>query len=70
VKHSPVATFLVKSLGFDRVRSLIPVAKHLFRGDMSYGEFLQHIEPAVVNQIITATLQLFDQRRKLLSPMP
>jgi hypothetical protein len=69
VKHSPVATFLVKSLGFARVRSLLPVAKKLFRGHLSYQEFLHHIEPAVVNQIITATLQLFDQRRNLLSSL-
>ncbi len=69
LRHSPVATFLVKSLGFERVRSLIPLAKKLFQGYMSYGEFLQHIEPTVVNQIITAIVQLFDQRRNLLSTM-
>ncbi len=68
VKHSPVATFLVKSLGFARVRSLISLAKELFHGAISYEAFLENIEPAVVNQIITATLQLFDQRRNLLCP--
>jgi len=69
VKHSPVATFLVKSLGFAQLRLLIPLSKQLFHGEITSEEFLRAIEPAVVNQIISATLQLFDQRRNLLSPM-
>jgi len=69
VKHSPVATFLVKSLGFAALLPIISLAKRLFHEEITHEEFLQHIEPAVVNQIITATLQLFDQRRNLLSPM-
>jgi hypothetical protein len=67
VKHSPVATFLVKLLGFDRIRSLLVTAKKFFKGEVSDREFLECVEEEVVAQITSATLQLFDARRAALA---
>ncbi|MFN3927830.1 MAG: hypothetical protein ACK4QL_11075 [Pseudanabaenaceae cyanobacterium] len=67
VKHSPVATFLVRYLGFDQVRSLLVTAKRFFKGEITAVEYLQAIDPYVLQAIIAATVALFDARRNALA---
>lgn len=63
VKNSPIATFVVKSLGFDRVRELLQEAKGFFRGEQTAEVFLSLCDDAVVDPVIQGIAQLFESRK-------
>lgn len=66
VKHSPVATYVVKALGFERAGELLQIARQFFDGTMGGESFLSRCEPAIVDAIVTAVYHVFDHRIRAL----
>jgi hypothetical protein len=64
VKHSPVATFLVRSIGFDRSVCLLEQARSFFCQHISGEEFLSACDPHIVEAIVAGACQVFEIRRK------
>jgi hypothetical protein len=62
LKNSPIATFIVKSVGFDEMRHLIQSAKDFFTGKISPFEFLCECNADVVGAIANGVGQLFKSR--------
>lgn len=63
VRHSPVATYLVKSIGFEAMGHLLIRVKQFFKGEITGEQWLKEIEAPVLAGVLTATLKLFDARR-------
>ena len=70
VKHSPVATFVVKSLGFARSAELLEQAREFFAGNIQGEEFLAACEPDIVGAIVNAVYCVFDLRQRALRKLP
>ncbi len=66
LKNSPVATFIVKSMGFDALRGFLVSAKAFLAGDMSPDEFLAQCDPAIVDAILNGAIRLFECRLEAL----
>lgn len=62
IKNSPVATFLIKVVGYQDIRRLLSICKEFFNGKLSPEQFLCHCNPHVTNTIISAVLKLFESR--------
>jgi hypothetical protein len=67
LQHSPVATFIVKLIGFDAVREQCDRAKEFFKGDISTEEFIRGFHYTVPEKLITALVELFDSRKTSVS---
>ncbi|HEY9621547.1 MAG TPA: hypothetical protein V6C78_14390 [Crinalium sp.] len=67
VKNSPIATFVVKSVGFEDVRVLVMRAKEFFKGDISAEDFLTSCTPEVVETVTNGVIQLFESRKVALA---
>jgi hypothetical protein len=67
VKNSPVATFMVKSLGFLEMSRMLFLAKEFFKGNLTEEELIKSCDPYVIDNIKSAVLQLFDSRKAALS---
>jgi hypothetical protein len=63
VRHSPVATYLVKCLGFETMGHLLTKAKQFFRQEITGEAWLAEIDQSVRSAVLHATLKLFDARR-------
>jgi hypothetical protein len=63
VKNSPVATFIIKTIGFAEARRLLSDAKHLFMGELEPEAFLARCDRAVVHTITDGVLQVFESRK-------
>jgi hypothetical protein len=63
VKNSPIATFVVKSVGFEDVRFLLGQAKKFFAGELTAEEFLASCNPDVVRTVTDGVRQLFESRK-------
>jgi hypothetical protein len=63
VKNSPVATYIVKSIGFQEARHLLLQAKEFFKGGLSAEEFLGLCDRSLVETIVKAVLQVFESRK-------
>jgi hypothetical protein len=63
VKNSPVATYIIKSLGFSESRALLMQAKEYFKGNLSGEEFLALCDRNAVDVITKAVLQVFESRK-------
>jgi hypothetical protein len=66
LKNSPLATFIVKSAGFEHSQSLLIRAKEFFKGDIEAEDFLKDCHPDIVAAITQAVAQLFDTRKAAL----
>ena len=64
VKHSPVATFVVRSIGFTRSSALLAQARAFFSQQISGEQFLQSCDPDIVEAIVGGACQVFEIRRK------
>jgi len=64
IKNSPVATYLIKSLGFKAARELLKEAKAFFKGDLTAEEFLQHCDRTVLEPIVSGVAKVFESRRE------
>lgn len=67
VKNSPIATYVVKSVGFSAVRELIGHAKEFFKGAITPEEFLDRCDASVVQTVTSGVIQLFRSREVALS---
>jgi len=63
VKNSPVATYLIKSIGFAEARRLLLQAKEFFKRSITAEEFLACCDREVVETIVRAVLQVFESRK-------
>jgi len=62
VKHSPVATFVVKSLGFDRASELLIDARQFFDKQIASEQFLLRCNRSMVEDIVSAVERVFEVR--------
>ncbi|PZV16522.1 MAG: hypothetical protein DCF20_08420 [Pseudanabaena sp.] len=67
VKNSPVATFMVKSIGFKEMQNMLDLSKEFFKGNLTSEELIACWDPYVMSMIKGAVLQLFDSRKAALS---
>ena len=67
VKNSPVATFMVKSIGFTEMQRMLNLSKEFFKGNLTSEDLLASCDPYVMSTIKSAVLQLFDSRKGALS---
>ncbi|MBF2065020.1 MAG: hypothetical protein IGS39_11455 [Calothrix sp. C42_A2020_038] len=63
LQHSPIATFIVKSIGFDAVQKQCELAKQFFLGNISSEEFICSFDNCVPEKIIDALQALFESRK-------
>ncbi len=67
VKNSPVATFMVKSIGFSEMQRMLKLSKEFFKGNLTAEELITSCDFYVIETIKSAVLQLFDSRKASLS---
>jgi hypothetical protein len=67
VKNSPVATFMVKLIGFTEMQRMLDLSKEFFKGNLTSEELMASCDPYVMSMIKNAVLQLFDSRKAALS---
>ena len=67
VKNSPVATFMVKSLGFEEMQRMLMLSKEFFKGNLTSEELIASCDSHVMSMLKSAVLKLFDSRIASLS---
>jgi hypothetical protein len=67
LKNSPLATYIVKSIGFDAVRHQCDRSKLFFRGELTQEQFLEGVNPEITLTVIKGITKLFEQRQASLS---
>lgn len=67
VKNSPVATYIIKSVGFQEAQRLLVQAKEFFKKNIGPEDFLQACDRHLVDTIIQAVLQVFESRKIAMS---
>jgi hypothetical protein len=67
VKNSPIATFMVKSIGFTEMQRMLDLSKEFFKGNLTSEELIESCDPYVMSMIKNAVLHLFDSRKASLS---
>ncbi|MBD2576327.1 hypothetical protein H6G50_01330 [Oscillatoria sp. FACHB-1406] len=66
LKHSPLATFIVKSVGFKEAQRLCDRAKDFFKNQCSSEEFIAEFDPQLFQVAIDGTISLFESRKAAL----
>jgi hypothetical protein len=66
IKNSPVATFIIKSIGFAETEKFLKKAHEFFAGHISSEEFLSYCAPDVIDTITSGVMKLFDSRKRAL----
>ena len=66
IKNSPVATFIIKSIGFSETENFLKKAQDFFAGHISSEEFLSYCSPDVIDTISSGVMKLFDSRKTAL----
>ena len=66
IKNSPVATFIIKSIGFAETENFLKKAQEFFAGHISSEEFLSYCAPDVIDTISSGVMKLFDSRKTAL----
>ncbi|MEG4961429.1 MULTISPECIES: hypothetical protein [unclassified Microcoleus] len=66
IKNSPVATFIIKSIGFSETENFLKKAQDFFAGHISSEEFLSYCSPDVIDTISSGVMKLFDSRKMAL----
>jgi hypothetical protein len=66
IKHSPLATFMVKLVGFEEIRRQRQRAQEFFQESLSAEDFLSGCDSKLIEAIATGVLQLFDSRKSAL----
>lgn len=67
IKNSPLATFMVKAMGFDAICHLRDRGKAFFKGEISGEELLNEADPGVLTTIVDGLGKLFDSRKGAVS---
>jgi hypothetical protein len=66
IKNSPVATFIIKSIGFAETANFLNKAQEFFAGHITSEEFLSYCAPDVIETISSGVMKLFDSRKTAL----
>jgi hypothetical protein len=66
IKNSPVATFIIKSIGFEAAQQLLLAAKEFFKGTLPSEEFLALCDRQVIQVITDGVLKVFESRQTAL----
>jgi hypothetical protein len=61
--NSPLATFVVKSVGFEEMKYQCDRAKEFFRENLSADDFIADFNPVVTEIIVDSIIKLFDSRK-------
>ncbi len=63
LENSPLATFVVKIVGFDEMRYQCDRAKEFFRKNLDGDDFISDFNPIVTEIVVDSILKLFDSRK-------
>jgi hypothetical protein len=63
LENSPLATFIVKSIGFGAIADQCNQARKFFHGNISTEEFISGFPQALPDNVIRSLLKLFDGRK-------
>jgi hypothetical protein len=63
LKESPLATFIIKSIGFEEMQHQSKQAKEFFKGNISAVDFISGFNRTVTAIVVEALVQLFDSRK-------
>jgi hypothetical protein len=63
LENSPLATFMVKIVGFDEMRYQCVRAKELFRANLAADDFITDFNPIVTEIVVDSILKLFETRK-------
>ncbi|MEG3841492.1 hypothetical protein QT986_14840 [Microcoleus sp. herbarium14] len=63
LENSPLATFVVKIVGFDEMRYQCDRAKEFFRENLDADDFITDFNPIVTEIVVDSILKLFDSRK-------
>ncbi len=66
LKNSPLATFVVKYIGFDGIRQMKERSQEFFQGTISSEDFLASCNPDMTQIIINEVIKLLDNRKAAL----
>ncbi|MEG3941465.1 hypothetical protein QT995_25405 [Microcoleus sp. S36b_A3] len=66
IKNSPVATFIIKSIGFAETENFLKKAQDFFAERITSEEFLSYCAPDVIDTISSGVMKLFDSRKMAL----
>ena len=64
LKNSPIASYLVKAIGFPEIERLFEISIGFYENKLSAEEFLQNCDPNVVESIIKGIIEIFKIRTK------
>lgn len=70
IKNSPVATYMIKSIGFAESRRLLVYAKEFFKETLTAEAFLAMCDRTVVDTITNGILQVFESRKVAMRGLP
>ena len=63
LENSPLATFVVKMVGFDEMRYQCDRTQEFFRANFNADDFITDFNPIVTEIVVNSILKLFDSRR-------
>ena len=63
LENSPLATFIVKVVGFDEMRYQCDRAKEFFRENLDADDFITDFNPIVTEIVVDSIIKLFDSRK-------
>jgi len=66
IKNSPVATFIIKSIGFAETGNFLKKAQDFFAGHISAEQLLSFCDAEVIDTIESGVMKLFDSRKTAL----
>jgi len=69
VKHSPVATYVIKSIGFAQAKLLLDIAREFFDLKRTGEEFLQACNHEIVEAIVAGVQKIFEVRAKAIGTL-
>jgi hypothetical protein len=63
LENSPLATFVVKMIGFDEMRYQCNRAKEFFKENLDANDFINDFNPIVTEIIVDSIMKLFESRK-------
>lgn len=63
LENSPLATFMVKMVGFDEMRYQRDRAKEFFKENLNSDDFITDFNPTVTEIVVDSIVKLFDSRK-------
>jgi hypothetical protein len=63
LKNSPIAAYMLKSIGFEKMKGLLKANKAFFSGEISAEQLITQCPSEVIQDISNSILCLFDERK-------